>query len=188
MVSYLVIFIISLCYSASQVGSYSLLLLLLLFCIKDYILFSTDTLHPSPWCWVQDLEISPITLGFISRHSLAKHHLQNPLPFVWYLPFILFRLIPVFGIESFWVLCSPRYGGRVLTFLRLDIIFLPLFPAPLHYFNSLPWSSVPLHLPLSDLGPNFIPVEFLTLLPPHSCGNWTVLLCIFTCGLFWPLI
>ena len=63
--------------------------------------------------------------------STGKHHLQIPLPFFWYLPFIffLFRLIPVFRIESFWVLCSPICRGRVFTFLRTDIIFLPPFPA-----------------------------------------------------------
>ena len=72
--------------------------------------------------------------------SATKHHLWNPLPFVWYLPFISFllRLIPVFGIESFRVPCSPRYRGRVLMFLRTDIIFLLPFPVLSLYFISLP--------------------------------------------------
>ena len=98
---------------------------------------NSQILHPPPWCWVHDLKISPITSGFISNHltiylqaSAMRHHLWNPLPFVWYLPFIffLFRLIPVLGIESVLVLCSPGYRGRVLTFLWEDIIFRFLHP------------------------------------------------------------
>ena len=71
--------------------------------------------------------------------STTNHHLRNPLPFIWRLPFISFllRLIPVFGIESCWVPCSPRYRGGVFMFLRTNIIFLPLFPVPSSYFISL---------------------------------------------------
>ena len=101
--------------------------------------------------------------------SAMKHHLWNPLSFILF----LFRLISVFRIESFQVLCSPRYRGKVLTFLRVDIIFLPPFSAPSPYFIYLPpcypflltW-VLPL-LPLSDLRPRSILVEspMLLLLP-----------------------
>ena len=70
--------------------------------------------------------------------SATKHHLWNPLPFIWCLPFIFFllKLIPVFWIESCWVLYAPRYHGRMFMFLRADIIFLPPFPPPSSYFIS----------------------------------------------------
>ena len=50
--------------------------------------------------------------------SATKHHLWNPLPFIWRLQFIFqLQLIPVFWIESCWVSCSPRYRRRMYTLL-----------------------------------------------------------------------